>query len=189
VRPLVLIGLGLLLALVDVSIDDLDLVPDWVGWVVVLLACAGLPPQLAPRRLALVGALALLVSVVLWVPGALVDVDRLPLPLAWAISLPEVGFGLLLALSMARAAGDAGDVSARGWWRLVVAGHVVMLLLPPTVFGAGIAAVLVLGVLIALASAIATIVLCFRHADRPWAQPGNQPGNTAGPPLPEEERP
>ena len=169
-RPLALLGTGLLLALVDISVDGLDLVPDWVGWLVVLLACAGLPHQLAPRRLALVGALALLVSVVLWVPGALVDLDRLSPPLAWAISLPEIGVGLLLALSMTRAAGDAGDVSARGWWRLVVAGHVVIVLLPPVVIGARLEAGLVRGVLIALATAITTIVLCFRHADRPWAQ-------------------
>ena len=180
-RPLSLVAVGLLLALVDISIDEVDLLADWAGWLVVLLACSGLPSQLAPVRLALVGAAALLVSVAVWIPGALVDVEALPLPLAWAISLPEVVFGLLLAISMARAAGGAGDESARGWWRLVVAGNVVMLLLPPVVFGAGVVAVLLVGVTIALATAVTEIVLCLRHVDRPWAQPA--PENAAGPPL------
>ena len=180
-RPLSLLAVGLVLALLDISVDGVDLVADWVGWLVVLLACAGLPPQLAPARLALVGASALLVSVAVWIPGALVDVEALPLPLAWAISIPEILFGLLLALSMARAAGDAGDESARGWWRLVLAGTVVVLLLPPVVDGAGVVAVLLVGVLIGLATAITEIVLCFRHGDRPWAQPAAE--NAAGPPL------
>lgn len=176
-RPLSLVAVGLLLALVDISIDDVDLVADWVGWLVVLLACAGLPPQLAPARLAVVAAAALLVSVAVWIPGALVDLDALPLPLAWAISLPEVLVGLLLALSMARAAGGAGDESARGWWRLVIGGNVVILLLPPVVYGAGVVGVVVVGVAIALATAITEIVLCFRHGDRPWAQPAQLTAN------------
>ncbi|GAA1477401.1 hypothetical protein GCM10009623_18470 [Nocardioides aestuarii] len=181
-RPLSLLAVGLLIALLDISFEGVDVVADWIGWLVVLLACAGLPPQLAPARLAVAGAAALLVSVAIWIPGALVDVEALPLPLAWAISLPEVGFGLLLALSMARAAGGAGDESARGWWRLVLAGNIVVLLLPPVVYGAGVVAVLLVGVLIGLVTAITEIVLCFRHGDRPWAQP--TPEHAAGPPLP-----
>ncbi len=180
-RPLSLVAVGLLLVIGDISVDGVDLVADWVGWLVVLLACAGLAPQLRPALLALVATVALLVSVVVWIPGALVEVDDLPLSLAWAISLPEIVFTLLLALSMARAAGAADDESARGWWRLVVAGNVVMLLLPPVVYGAGVVAVLLVGVLIGLATAVTEIVLCFRHGGRPWAQPA--PEDAAGPPL------
>lgn len=179
-RPLSLLAVGLLLVLVDLSINDIDLVADWVGWLVVLLACAGLPPQLAPGRLAGVAAVALLVSALVWIPGALVDVESVPTSIAWAISLPEVVFGMLLAVAMARAAGRAGDESARGWWRLVIAGLVVVLLLPPVVFGAGVVAVLVLGVAIALATAITQIVLCFRHGGRPWAQPQEAAPHPAG---------
>lgn len=168
-RTLSLLGLGLLLVLLDLSINGVDLVADWAGWLVALLACAGLPPGLRPARLTATGTVALAVSVVTWVPGVL-DTAALPLPLAWALSVPEILFGLMLALAVAAAAGVAGDDSARGWWRLVAAGHVVMLLLPPVVYGAGIVTVLVVGVVVGLAAAITEIVLCFRHSGRPWAQ-------------------
>lgn len=168
-RPLSLLGVGLLVVVVDLSVDAVDLTADWVGWLMVLLACSRLPSHLAPGRLAVTAGLALLVSVVTWVPGALVDVEDLDTPLAWAISLPQVVFVLLLALSMARAAESGTDVGARGWWRLVAGGAVVLLLLPPVVYGAGVAAVLLVGALLGLAAVVTAVVLCFRHADRPWA--------------------
>lgn len=173
--PLSLLGIGLLVVVFDINLDGIDLVADWVGWLLVLLACAGLPPQLAPGRLALTATLALAVAALTWVPGLVVDVTALDTPLAWAISLPQVLFVLLLAMSMASAAGAGGDVSARGWWRLVVGGTVVLLLLPPVVYGAGVVAVLLLGALLGLAAVVAAVVLCFRHAGRPWAQEGGVP--------------
>lgn len=169
-RPLSLLGVGLSVVVLDLSVNGLDVTADWIGWLVCLLACAGLPPHLAPGRLALTGALALLVAVVTWVPGAFVDVESLDTPLAWAISLPQVVFVLLLALAMSCAAQAGADDGARGWWRLVAGGCVVLLLLPPVVYGAGVTTVLLVGALLGLAAVVSAVVLCFRHAQRSWAQ-------------------
>ncbi len=70
-RPLQSIGLGLVLVVLDASVGDpgLDLVPDPLGWVLVLLGVRRLPARIGHRSLLQgVAAVAGLVSLVLWVP-------------------------------------------------------------------------------------------------------------------------
>jgi hypothetical protein len=175
-RPLTWVGLGLLVVVLDLSLDGFDVVADPIGWSLVCLGCLALPAHLDRGLLVGAAAVAAIVSVVLLFPSV-IDTLEGELPLSWAVSLPQVVFVLLLARAMARSAGGAGDVSARGWWRLVLAGAIVLLLLPPVVYGAGVGTVLLLGALIGLVAVVAAVVLSLRHADRPWAQdPGTPQG-------------
>lgn len=178
-RPLIWVGLGLLVVVFDFSLDGIDVFSDPVGWCLVCLGCAALPIHLDQRLLIGIAVVAAFVSVPLLF-STVTDPIGQDLPLGWALSLPQVMFVLLLARAMGRAAGEAGDESARGWWRLVLWGSVVLLILPPVVYGAGIAEVLLLGALIGLAAVVAAVLLCFQHADRPWVQgPGTPPGRPA----------
>lgn len=168
-RPLTAVGVGLALVVLDVGLDGVDLIADPIGWLLVLLGCLRLPRRLPGRPLlAGVAAGAGTISLPLWLPSVREELGGLDASLLWVLDLPQVVFVALLALVLARAADADGDLSARGWWRLVLAGAVVMVLLPPAVYGAGAVSVLVLGVLIGLATVVAAIVLCVRHSDRPW---------------------
>lgn len=170
-RPLTLVAIGLLVVVLDfsLSVDGFDLFPDPLGWLLVLLGCAALPTHLDRRLLAGTAVIAAAVAVALLFPSVADEVEGDP-PLGWALSLPQVIFVLLLARTMARAAGEAGDESARGWWQLVLAGGVVVLLLPPVVYGAGVDSVLLLGILIGLVTIGVVMVLCVRHANRSWVR-------------------
>ncbi len=170
-RPLTSVGVGLALVVLDVGVNGYDLVADPVGWLLVVVGCQALPATLRGRGPLLgVALVAGLLSLPLWFPGFADRLGDVEESLLWALDLPQVAFLAVLALTLSRAADAGGDLSARGWWRLVLGGTVVMVLLPPLVFGAGAAAVLVLGVLIALGTVVTAICLCLAHRDRPWVQ-------------------
>ena len=104
-RPLQSIGLGLVLVVLDASVGDpgLDLVPDPLGWVLVLLGVRRLPARVGHRSLLLgLAAVAGLVSLVLWVPPLAGQVRGLDESLRWVLDLPTPGFVLLLALALRR---------------------------------------------------------------------------------------
>ena len=90
------------------------------------------------RTLLGLAALAGAVSIPLWIPGvsdALYDTDP---ALLWAVNLPQLGFGGLLAHVLARRAADTEDTRAAAWLRVAVTGFVVVALLPILVWGAGV---------------------------------------------------
>ena len=169
-RPLQSIGLGLVLVVLDASAGEpaLDLVPDPVGWVLVLVGVRRLPAHVGHQRL-LQGAAAVagLVSLALWIPPLAGQVRVLDESLRWVLDLPTPGFVLLLAVALARATGD--DRPARTWWRAVAVGAALTMVLPPVVYGAGAVALALPAVVIAVATLVAAAVLCFTHAARGWA--------------------
>ena len=103
-RPLQWIGLGLVLVVLDASVGDpgLDLVPDPLGWVLVLLGVRRLPARVGHQPLLrAVAAVAGLVSLALWLPPLAGQVRVLDESLRWVLDLPTPGFVLLLALALA----------------------------------------------------------------------------------------
>ncbi len=177
-RPLQSIGLGLVLVVLDATVGDpgLDLVPDPLGWVLVLLGVRRLPAHVGHHRLLQgVAAVAGLVSLLLWLPPLAAQVRGLDESLRWVLDLPTPGFVLLLALALRAATGCStdgdtdGDRPARNGWQAVALGAVLTMLLPPVVYGAGVPALALPAVAVAIGTLVAAIALCFVHAARPWA--------------------
>lgn len=161
------------LVVVLVRAGSPDLLPDPLGWALVLLGVRRLPPDLARRTVLLVLAgLALACSVPLWLP-ALADrvLDADP-SLQWAVNLPQLLFVVVLGTVLGERAGASGDGAARGWWFLVVTLTALATVAPVVVFGAGVGALEQPAILLAGTALLTTIVLCFVHAARPWADAG-----------------
>ena len=169
-RPLQWIGLGLALVVLDASVGDpgRDLVPDPLGWALVLLGVRRLPARVGHQSLLLgLAGVAGLVSLVLWLPplaGAVRDLDD---SLRWLLDLPAPGFVLLLALALRGVTDD--DRPARTGWQVVATGAVLTMLLPPVVYGGGAVGLALPAAGVAIGTLVAAVVLCFTHSARPWA--------------------
>lgn len=169
-RPLQWIGLGLALVVLDAWVGDpgLDLVPDPLGWVLVLLGVRRLPARVGHQSLLLAfAAVAGLVALALWLPPLAGEVRVLDDSLRWLLDLPTPGFVLLLALSLRGVTDD--DRPARTWWQVVAMGAVLTMLLPPIVYGGGAVGLALPAVAVAIGTLVAAVVLCFTHSARPWA--------------------
>jgi hypothetical protein len=169
--PLQAIAAGLILMVFDLNVGDpqIDLVPDPVGWAAMFYGAGRLPATWQHRRL-LVGlaAVAGVISLFLWIPGFGASISAADESLLWALDLPASGFVGVLAYSMMTAATAGGDGSAHGWWLAVLIGTGLTLVLPVLVYGAPMGAVVLFAVAVALGTVVTCIVLCFRHARRPW---------------------
>ncbi|CAB4701186.1 MAG: hypothetical protein F2667_05015 [Actinobacteria bacterium] len=171
-KPLQSVAMGLVIIGLVAPLHGYDLLPDPIGWLLVVLGVRGLPTSVERRPLLhAVAVLAALVSVALWVPrvaDALADTDD---SLVWTASLPQLAFQVLLAHSLAEAAAEAGDVRSARWLGLARTVAVVVALAPVLVFGAGLRDWEPVTFLAADLLLLTLIVLLFRYASRGWAQP------------------
>ena len=172
-KPLQSMAMGLVVIAIFARVNgDYDLLPDPVGWLLVLHGLSGLPgtvPHL-PHRPALrsLGLVALLTSVVLWVPDLARGLESTDESLLWAATLPQIGFVAVLCTALARVSAAADDRSAASWLRTACTLTVAAGVLPIFVYVAD-PALLVPMLLVALLGLVLTIVLLFRYASRPWA--------------------
>ncbi|WP_157210061.1 hypothetical protein [Nocardioides aequoreus] len=147
--PLQWVAAGLVLVVLDVYAGGYDVLADWVGWLLALGAVLALRARLGSGP-AVAAAVSLVVAALGWVPGLLRVDDT---SLAWALSLPQAVFCVLLALRLAALLPDQqGILRAAGVTNAVVA------LLPVVVLGGGLTAVV--GPL-AFAAVAAVLWLCF----------------------------
>lgn len=163
--------MGLVLVVLNAPVGNpgLDLIPDPVGWILVLVGVVQLPERLAHRTLLKVlASLALVVSALLWVPDLARELLSLQESFRWVLDLPTPLFVVLLALSVGAAAERGADARARTWWRVVLVGSALTILLPPVVYAAQAAALAVVAVALAIGTLITCLVLCFAHSARPW---------------------
>lgn len=180
-RPLQSIAMGLVIvALRAPLIGQYDALPDPLGWVLVVLGVRGLPADL-PRRDAVVTLawLAAVVSVPLWFPGFSDAAFAIHPSLAWALTLPQLGFAAVLCHSLATSANGAEDHKAASRLRLAMTGFIVAAVLPVIVFGAGAASLEATADVGAAVVLLALIWLLFSYSARPWAvdQPVDGPIN------------
>lgn len=178
-RPLQSIAMGLVIvALRAPLIGEYDALPDPLGWVLVVLGVRGLPADLHRRHTVVVLAwLAAAVSVPLWFPGFGDAAFAIHPSLAWALTLPQLGFATVLCHSLATSADTAEDHKAASWLRLAMTGFIVAAVLPVIVLGAGAGSLEVTADVGAAVVLVVLIWLLFSYSARSWAvdQPINGP--------------
>lgn len=169
-RPLQSVAMGLVVIGLSAPMNGYDALPDPAGWVLVLLGARGLPGDLERRRaLIALAALALAVSVPLWVPEVAEALEEAHPSLGWAASLPQLGFAALLCVVLGRRAADAEDRRAAAWAGTAATGFALAGVLPVLVFGAGVDALENPTLAIAVLSLILLVCLLFAWSGRPWA--------------------
>jgi hypothetical protein len=171
VKPLQSIAMGLLIVAAVAKVNgEYDVLPDPIGWILVLHGLGGLPDSLPTRpALRTLGFVALVMSVVLWFPGVAHGLEDTDESLLWTANLPQLAFVALLSRALAQAA--AAEPGRARWLRTAAVLTLVAALLPAVVLGADETSLLDLMVLGASAVLLLVIVLLFRYSSRPWALP------------------
>jgi hypothetical protein len=177
VRPLAWIATGFVVVVLTADRGGWDLLPDPVGWALVLLGTWLLPRAVGPRRLLVaVGAGALLVAAATWPPQVAERVRDADPGLVWALGLPELGYVVVLAHVLSGAATRAGDTRAAATWSGVRTVTVVVALLPAVVIGGGVESLRGLAGVATVLAPVVVVVLLLVHAGRVWAAPETTPG-------------
>jgi uncharacterized membrane protein len=175
VRPMVLIGLGLVINIISPRVQGWDVLPDWAGWTLILIGTWAFARNLPSRGLLLATAgVALVVAAVQWPPALQLidpaspgDVTTSEASLLWALSLPALAWMILYCLAVAGL--SRSEPGASFWWKYLAATNVGAAVLPVVVYGADVKALEgLLGVLVLLGLLGAT-VFSFFHSGRDWA--------------------
>ena len=168
--PLQPVALGLVIVALVVDGNGWDLLPDPIGWALVLLGTLALPREIH-RRDAMVAAagLALVASAAVWPPGVAERVAGTDESRSWALSLPQLAYLFLLADGLRRAARAADEGPRSAWFATAGALVVGAAVLPVLVFGAGADALAGIAVLCAMLALVLLVVLTLMSARASWA--------------------
>ena len=150
--------------------DGYDAYADPVGWTLVLYGVHRLPADLSSRTAVVyLGWLSWLVSIPLWFPGVVERLEDADPSLAWAVDLPQFGFGALLCLALSRAAVADGDARAASWLRLLLTAIAVVAVLPVLIFGGGLEDLTDPAALAVQVVYVVLVWLMFQYSGRTWA--------------------
>ena len=119
--PLHPVLLGLVVVALQVRVNGYDLLPDWIGWILVLIGSASLPVRRQGALLVSAG-LACAAAVVVYLPDVNGQVAATDDALSWALSLPQSAYLVLLADGLRHAAKRGGDPALSSWWAATEAG-------------------------------------------------------------------
>lgn len=173
-RPLQALAMGLLIVALTASVAGYDLVADPVGWLLVLAGTTRLDVE-RRRALLLLAGLALLVSAFLWVPAVREPFLETDPSLAWAATLPQLGFCVLLCRGLGDHAKEAGDPGSVAWLRTLAVGFVVLGVLPVLTFGGGLTGLADLTYVLAAVVLLTLVVVLFTRSGRDWAADRSAP--------------
>lgn len=153
--PLQKVAMGEVIILVDTSVNGFDLVPDVLGWVLIVMGVAQLRDRLSTSALVLLALVGGAVAVAELVPGLLTG---LPESVGWLLSLPQLAFDIVLCTEVAALVQQplAGRFRVLRWVLLVVAAGPVLL------YGGGLDALLIPLALLAVGAGVYLIYLLFR---------------------------
>lgn len=189
-KPLQSVAMGLVVIGLTASFGEYDALPDPLGWVLVLVGVLRLPPDTERRPvLVALAALAGAVAVPLWVPAtaeALEDVDA---SLAWALTLPQLGFIGLLCHVLAARATAAEDLPAARRLRFAVTLVVVVAALPVLVLGAGADVLATPAAVLAVAALVLVVWQLFTLSGRPWSAASPPATSSGRSPAPDRSGP
>lgn len=181
--PLHPVALGLVIIALVVDGRGWDLLPDPLGWLLVLVGTRALPTTLRHRGALLTSAaLALVVSAVVWPPAVAEQVSATDDSVAWALSLPQLAYLALLADAARYAARQARVPGRAAWFAFAELLAVAAAVLPVLVLGAGVDALAGTAVLAATLALLLLTVLALVTARAPWlgGHPRPLPGLPSG---------
>ncbi|GGO88737.1 hypothetical protein GCM10011584_16460 [Nocardioides phosphati] len=168
IRPMVLIGLGLLIDLVDPALNGWDLLPDWAGWILVLIGTAVFARQLPSRGLMLTAAAgALVLSAALWPPASIDWLKDQDASVAWSCTLPAIAWAILYSLALSGL--SRKDPGASFWWKYIAAMNAAAAVLPILVYGGGMASLETFMFVLGWLGQLCATVFSFLHSRRDWA--------------------
>lgn len=182
-KPLQTVAMGFVVVALFARAGGFDLLPDPIGWLLVLGGVRLLPDPVARRPLTGLALLALAVSVPLWVPDVADALGRQDASLAWAADLPGFALTGLLFQQLGLAATAAGDRTAARVCGALVTLTVAVAALPVLVFGAGWSDVGSTASTAAELLRLATVIALFAYAGRAWTRPPMPQPATALPDL------
>lgn len=162
--PLQKIAMGLVITLVDVIAAGYDVIPDVLGWVLVVLGLRELRARISVATLIPMSVLAGLVSLVGFLPDLLEDI---PESTGWLISLPQIVVSYLLCVEVAGLVSPPLSSRLRFLrWIFVIAAVGPVLL-----YGGGLDVLTVPLALLSVAANVYLVYALFRasgeaHADR-----------------------
>lgn len=166
-KPLQSVAMGLLVVALTARVHGYDALPDFLGWLLVVL---GVRRLRLSYILTAVAGLALAVSLVVWWPPVQESLDRLHPSLWWTATLPQLVACGLLCRELAALAHAAADLRAAAWLRTVAVLVGVSAVAPVVAFSAEASDDALATVYAAAAGVVLLlIVLLFSYAARPWA--------------------
>lgn len=171
-RPLHAVALGLVVVAIFARSGDYDLLPDPVGWVLVLVGLKVLTSrvQLPLQGAAWVlGVLAVVASGALWVPSVLDWFEDADPALRWAMDVPALAFCAVLCHGLAGLARDAGATAATTWLQWTAIGFGLSVVAPVVVIGGGVEALRSTFEVVTGLAQLSLFVLCLAYAGREWA--------------------
>ena len=167
-KPLRLIGLGLLMLLILPNYRGWDLLPDWLGWTLVLIGSAVFTRTMTSNRPLLWAAVGAIISAaVLWPPEWNDAINDAPKSVLWAILLPRVAWSVLFCLACSARAWREPVSSV--WWKYLAIMHIAVGVLPILVYGGGMTGLEDTLRTLDLLALICTMALAFWHSGRAWA--------------------
>jgi hypothetical protein len=171
-QPLLVVAVGLVVVALYSRAGGFDLLPDPLGWALVLGALRTVVRRVELTQqtvLWVLGIGALLASAVLWWPSVhdwFADADP---ALGWAIDLPSLTFCAVLCHALSVQARAAGETFATGWLSWTAIGFAVSAVAPAIVIGGGVESLRdPAGIVTGLAQ-VSLFVQCVIYAGRAWA--------------------
>lgn len=171
-KPLYGVALGLVVIALYAKAGDFDLLPDPLGWALVLVGLNVLTHRVELRfqgALWVAGLLALAAAVALTVPSVREWFEDAEPALAWAVDVPALGFCALLCAALAPAARAAKAIAAYGWFQWTSIGFGISVLAPVVVIGGGVDGLRGPAELVTGLAQLSLFVLCVWYGGRAWA--------------------
>jgi len=172
VRPLHAIALGLVVIALYARAGDYDLLPDPLGWVLVLLGLLVLTERIElarTRLLWVLGAFALAADVVLSIPSAVDWFEDAEPALGWAMDAPALAFCAVLCHALAIPARTASATWAASWFEWTAIGFALTVLAPVLVIGGDIEELRAPAEVVTGLAQVSLFLLCIVYASRAWA--------------------
>ena len=171
-KPLYGVALGLVIIALYAKAGDFDLLPDPLGWALVLIGLNVLTRRVELRfagPLWVSGLLALAASVALTAPSVRDWFEDAEPALGWAVDVPALGFCGLLCAALAPAARAAGATAAYAWFQWTSIGFGVSVLAPVVVIGGDVEGLRGPAELITGLAQLSLFLLCLWYGGREWA--------------------